>query len=68
MLGDSVPATCSLAEPGDGLVPTISARYTSQKYVGANETYETLDGEQRVFMQVRQWLALSPKTNFAAGN
>jgi hypothetical protein len=68
MIGDSVAPTCALNEPGDGVVPTISARYMSKTYVPINETYENLGGEEVVFTQVRQWLALTPNADFAPEN
>jgi hypothetical protein len=66
--GDSVSPTCRLNEPGDGVVPTISAQYTSRFYVFTNENFENLGGDQTVFTQVRKWLALSPSANFAPEN
>jgi triacylglycerol esterase/lipase EstA (alpha/beta hydrolase family) len=68
MIGDSESPTCTLNEPGDGVVPTISARYLSKTYIPTNENYENLGGEQSVFTQVRKWLALPANADFAPEN
>jgi hypothetical protein len=64
----AISPTCRLDEPGDGVVPVISAIYKSKTYAYTNSTYEDLGGDRDVFTHVRKWLALTPSHNFAPDN
>jgi hypothetical protein len=64
----AIAPTCQLDEAGDGIVPAISAIYTSKTFVYVNLPQEDLGGDKSVFGQVRKWLALPPTANFAPDN
>ena len=62
---NTISPTCQLDEGGDGVVPYISAIYTSKTYVITNVPHEDLGGDEGVFVQLRKWLALPPSADFA---
>ena len=62
---NTISPTCQLDEGGDGVVPYISAIYSSKTYVITNVPHEDLGGDEGVFNQLRKWLALPPSANFA---
>lgn len=62
---NAIAPTCQLDEPGDGVVPALSAVYKSRSFVYAGVTHEDMGGDKSVFVPVRKWLALPPSANFA---
>jgi hypothetical protein len=70
LVGNSVPQTCQLDLPGDGITTQRLAVWTIKDWKSSTVAarHEDMPGEQANFMQVYKWLAVPPKGDHAPDN
>lgn len=70
LVGNAYAPVCQLDAPGDGITPNRSAIWTIKtwKFSTARTRHEEMPGDQSNFLQIINWLAVSPKGEKPDGN